>query len=277
MGQSRSLQEKRFLITGASQGIGRALVVAAIQRGGKVIAVARSAALLEAIRAETRAGEDRLVLATGDITKPEDRLRFVQIAEEKFGGLDILVNNAGIGATGHFIDATPGTLEQIFETNLFGTTELIRAFLPTLKKGNIPAIVNIGSILGKRGYPGRPLYSASKFAVQGFSEALRPELLKHGIDVLIVNPGLTKTNFSDNMLERKARISMEHRRGMTPETVALRTMKALERGYNEINLTLAGVALYWVNRLFPWIVDRIAKRKVRRVFAEEIAARKERG
>ena len=114
-------------------------------------------------------------------------------------------------------DAGPDVLRTIMETNFFGTTETTRAFLPLLKVGTKPAIVNISSILGKRALPGRSLYSASKFAVQGFSEALRAEVAKDGIDVLIVCPGLTQTNFSQNMLEQKAFLKFDHLRGMTAE------------------------------------------------------------
>src|SRR5204863_8302980 len=117
--------------------------------------------------------------------------------------------------------------------NVFGLAETTRIFLPVLKQGTKAAIVNISSIAGKRGIPGRSEYSASKFAVQGFSEALRSELCKDGIDVLIVNPGLTQTNFSKNMLEQKARVQLDHLRGMTAEEAALATLKAIERGSNE--------------------------------------------
>src|SRR5207244_6871507 len=140
--------------------------------------------------------------------------KMVQAARECFGGLDILVNNAGIGATGHFADVSPERLRKIMEVNFFGLTETTRVFLPMLKQGNRPAIVNISSIAGKRGIPARSEYSASKFAVQGFSEALRAELAKDGVDVLVVCPGLTQTNFSHNMIEQKARMPFDHMRGM---------------------------------------------------------------
>ena len=129
----------------------------------------------------------------------------VEAAQRHFGGLDVLVNNAGIGATGHFAECGPERLRTIMEVNFFGLTETTRVCLPLLRQGNRPAIVNISSIAGKRGIPARSEYSASKFAVQGFSEALRAELAKDGIDVLVVCPGLTQTNFSQNMLEQKAR------------------------------------------------------------------------
>src|SRR5205807_2744923 len=168
-----------------------------------------------------------------DVTSPEDRQRMVDAALRHFGGLDILVNNAGIGATGHFADVGAERLRTIMEVNFFGLAETTRACLPLLKQGNRPAVVNISSIAGKRGIPARSEYSASKFAVQGFSEALRAEVAKDDVDVLVVCPGLTQTNFSKNMLARKARMPVDHMRGMTAEQVALRTLRVIERGKHE--------------------------------------------
>jgi short-subunit dehydrogenase len=161
------------------------------------------------------------------------------------------------------------------EVNFFGLTETTRVFLPLLRKGVQPAIVNISSIAGKRGIPARSEYSASKFAVQGFSEALRAEVAKDGIEVLLVCPGLTQTNFSQNMLEQKARMPMDHMRGMTAEQVAIAIIKAIEHGRREVCLTLSGKLMVFVSRFFPRLADRIAARKVRSLFWDEIAARRQ--
>jgi short-subunit dehydrogenase len=160
------------------------------------------------------------------------------------------------------------------EVNFFGLTETTRVCLPMLRQGVTPAIVNISSVVGRRGLPARSEYSASKFAVQGFSEALRAELDKDGIDVLVVNPGLTQTNFSQNMIERKALVQLDHLRGMTSEQVADATLRSLERGRNDVTLTLQGRLLVLVSRFLPRLADYIARRKVLALFREEIAARK---
>jgi short-subunit dehydrogenase len=264
-----------MLITGASQGIGRALAEAAAVRGAQVIAVARSEDQLAELADRVRGGGGSLVTVKGDITDADDRRRMVDAAIQHLGGIDILVNNAGIGATGHFVEAGPDRLRKIMEVNFFGLTETTRAFLPLLRQGKQPAIVNISSIAGKRGIPARSEYSASKFAVQGFSEALRAEVSKDGIDVLIVCPGLTQTNFSKNMLEQKAVVQMDHLRGMTSEEVALATLASIERGRREVCLTAQGRLLVFVSRFFPRLADRIAARRVRSCFKEEIAARRQ--
>jgi short-subunit dehydrogenase len=270
----RQIAGSRILITGASQGIGKALAEAAARRGGKVLAAARSLELLQDVQKQLQAAGATLEIIQADITHADDRQRMVQAACDRFGGLDILINNAGIGATGHFVEAAPDRLRQIFEVNFFGLTEITRACLPLLKHGQRPAIVNISSIAGRRGIPARSEYSASKFAVEGFSEALRPELAKDGIDVIVVCPGLTQTNFSKNMIEQKALLQFDHLRGMSPEEVAEVTLRAIERGSHQVTLTLKGKLLVLVSRFFPRLADRIAARKVRNLFKDEIETRR---
>ena len=257
----RKLAGLRVLVTGASQGLGRAIAVGAAKRGAKVLAVSRSQPPLDGI--------ETLV---ADITKPADRQAMVEAAVRHFGGLDVLINNAGIGATGHFIDSTPETLRAVFETNFFGTTETIRAFLPMLKAGVTPAIVNISSVVGKRAIPGLPSYSASKFAVAGFSEAIRAELSKDGVDVIVVNPGLTRTNFGRNLIEHVTP-PMHDANGMTAEDAAEATLRALERGSSDTTLTFRGKVLVLASRYTPRLVEFFAKRRVRQEYAAEIAAR----
>jgi short-subunit dehydrogenase len=134
-------------------------------------------------------------------------------------------------------------------------------------------VVNVSSILGRRAIPGRSLYSASKFAVEGWTQAIRAEFARWDIDVITVNPGLTKTNFSQNMLERNAKQSLDHMRGMTSDQVANATLDALAAGKRVVNLTLRGKALLFANRFLPGLVDRITKKKVKQLFADEAAAR----
>ncbi len=274
MGRQRQLAGLRILITGASQGIVRALALAAAGRGMKVLAAARSGVLLDELAREAYAAGHVLETIQADVTSADDRRRMAEAATAHYGGLDVLVNNAGVGATGHFADVSSDRLRAIMEVNFFGLTETTRVCLPLLRKGTTPAVVNISSIAGKRGLPARSEYSASKFAVQGFSEALRAELDKDGIDVVVVCPGLTQTNFSRNMIERKALMQFDHLRGMTSEMVAEATLTSLARGRHDVTLTWPGRLLVLVSRFLPRFVDCIVRHKVRALFREEIAARK---
>jgi short-subunit dehydrogenase len=270
----RPIAGSRILITGASQGIGKALAVLAVKRGAWVLAAARSIHLLDQLSAEVRHLGGVLEVVKADITCPDERQHIFDKARRSFGGLDVLVNNAGIGATGHFAESNPDHLRAIMEVNFFGTTEMTRICLPLLEKGRHPAIVNVSSIAGKRGIPARSEYSASKFAVQGWSEALRPEMVRFGIDVILVCPGLTQTNFSRNMLQQTARMKVDHMRGMTSETVAEAILKALAHGRREVVLTAQGKLLSFLGRFLPGLVDRIASKKVRALFRDEMAARR---
>jgi short-subunit dehydrogenase len=277
MGQRRTIAGSRLVITGASQGIGRALAEAAVRQGARVLAAARSQDLLEELDLSLPEGPGQLATIRADVTCPEDRQSMVQAALRHFGGADILVNNAGVGATGHFAEVGPERLRKIMEVNFFGLTETTRLFIPLLKKGIRPAIVNISSIAGKRGIPARSEYSASKFAVQGFSEALRAEMVRFGIDVLVICPGLTQTNFSKNMLEQKARLQLDHMRGMTAEEAAGAILQSIERGRNEVCLTFQGKLMVLVSRFFPRLADRIAAKRVRALFRDELLVTRQAG
>lgn len=275
MGRKRQLSGMRMLITGASQGIGRALALAATQRGAWVLATARSVDLLEELKRQAQGLAGRLEILVGDVTSPTDRQRMLDAAVEHFGGLDILVNNAGIGATGHFSEASEERLRRIFEVNFFGPAELIRLAIPLLRQGRTPLIVNISSVVGLRALPARSEYSASKFALQGLSEALRAELVRYDIDVLVVSPGLTATNFPNNMIENKARWPMDHKRSMSPEKVAEVTLRAMEKGRHNLVLTWEGKLLVWLNRFLPGLVDWLMARKVMALYRDEIEQRRQ--
>ncbi|HJZ91203.1 MAG TPA: SDR family NAD(P)-dependent oxidoreductase [Gemmataceae bacterium] len=277
MGRRRELAGMRLLVTGASQGIGRAIALAAARRGMRVLAAARNRDLLNQLAEEAKKAGHSLEIVQADVATAEGRDAMVRAAKDKLGGLDVLINNAGIGATGHFADSSPDVLRSIMETNFFGTVETTRAFLPILTEGNKPAVVNISSILGRRAIPGRSLYSASKFAIEGWTQAIRAEFARFDIDVILINPGLTQTNFSQNMLEKKARQSLDHMRGMTSEQVAAATLNALAAGKKTVNLTLQGKVLLFAARFLPGLVDRISSKRVRKIFADEISARKKAG
>ena len=266
MGHRRSLQNARLLITGASQGIGRSLAESAAARSARVLAAARSPELLQQLQTEVRERGHVLEIVQADVTQAEDRQRLVDAAVRHFGGLDILINNAGVGATGPFADCTPERLRAIMEVNFFGLTETTRLLLPLLKQGQRPAIVNISSVLGKRAVPGMSEYCASKFAVQGFSEALRAELSKDGVDVLVVNPGRTRTDFNKHLLDRKSRnVFATFVGGQAPQRVAEATLRALERGKNEICLTLPGKLMVLINRLAPRLLNWLLAREARKL------------
>jgi short-subunit dehydrogenase len=256
----RSLTHRRALVTGASSGIGRALALELAGHGVDLVLLARRAERLEEVAKQVAALSRRAVLVAGDVTDASARHRALATARDELGGLDILVNNAGVAAHGRFVDASPERIRPIMEVNFFAPVELIREAIPLLREGVRPIIVNVGSILGERGSPHKSEYSASKFALHGFSEAVRPELARLGIDVLVVAVGPTETEHFDVLLEGTAELPWGSPPRMPAEKVARSIVAAMERGRLEIVIGWRGRVLLLCNRLFPRLLARLMNR-----------------
>jgi short-subunit dehydrogenase len=256
----RRLTDRRALVTGASSGIGRALAIELARHGVDLVLLARRAdRLAEVVEQVTRLGR-RAVAVAGDVTDVAARRRAIAAAGDELGGLDILVNNAGVAAHGRFAEADPARLRPIMEVNFFAPVELIRESLPLLRAGQQPIVVNIGSILGRRGCPHKSEYSASKFALHGFSEAVRPELAALGIDVLVVSAGPTETEHFDVLIEDKGELPWGNPRRKPAANVAREIVRAIERGKHEVVTSWRGRFWVLLNRLSPRLVDRIMNR-----------------
>jgi len=247
-------------VTGASSGIGRALALELARHGADLVLLARRGDRLDEVAAGIQRIGRRAEVVVGDVTDPAVRLLAIQAAEEKFGGLDLLVNNAGVAAHGRFATAQTERLRPIMEVNFFAPAELIREALPLLLEGRQPMVVNVGSILGKRGCPHKSEYSASKFALHGFSEALRAELTPFGIDVLVVVAGPTDTEHFDHLLEDQGELPWGDPRRASPARVARSIVRAIESGRHEAVTSWRGWFLVMLNRFCPRLVDRIMAR-----------------
>jgi len=258
----RRIKDLRVIITGASSGIGRALAVELARREAHVLINARRAERLESLAEDIRKEGGRVETVVGDLTEPNVRERIVEAAKERFGGLDVLVNNAGVGSMGKFEHADPRRTRDVMELNFFALTEMTRLALPLLKHGTTPMIVNVSSILGLRGAPYSSAYTASKFAVQGFSESLRAELTPHKIDVLVVSPGTTETEFFDSVLEKNGEPAWPSHTPVTPEHVATSIVRAMEKGKHAVIPYFWGKVMVWMNRLSPRLMDGVMARYV---------------
>jgi short-subunit dehydrogenase len=264
----RDLRGLRILITGASSGIGRCLAEQAAARGAQVAVAARSADKLNELANELTNRGGRALAVPADITSEADREHLLETVTLHFGGLDVLVNNAGVASFGHFATSSEDILRRTMEVNFFAPAELMRHAVHVLIKGKHPAIVNVASMCGRRGLPAWTEYSASKFALCGLTEALRGEFARFDIDVLLVLPGLTKSDLPRHLLRNEGRMKIDFTKGMAPEAVAAGILRALERNHTE---TVLGREARWilrVNRFFPRLVDRLTARKVRRLYAE---------
>jgi short-subunit dehydrogenase len=263
----RDLRETRILLTGASSGIGRCVAEQAAREGAKLALVARSADKLQELAGTLSARGAEVLVVPGDVTSATDRRRVLSAVVERFGGLDVLINNAGVGSWGHFAECSEEILRQVMEVNFFAPAELIRLAIPALRKGRQPAIVNIASMCGRRGIPAWSEYSASKFALCGLTEALRGEMVRFAIDILLVVPGLTRSGLGQHLLRNTGRYPIDFNKGMPPEKVAAGILRALKKNRTE---TVLGWDARWilrVNRFLPRLVDALVARRVRRLYA----------
>ena len=258
--RKHSLSGRRVLITGASSGIGRALVEQCVAAQARVLMTARRAERLDALaeRLGSR-GASQVVVLPGDVTDTDHRQQLMATAIDAFGGLDVLINNAGIGGIGTFASATEHRLRRIMEVNFFAPVELIRAALPLLRQSDQAVVVNIGSVLGHCAVPKKSEYCASKFALQGMTAALRIELADEGIDVLMVSPSTTRSEFFDQA-ERSEGRAARNRHAMAPERVARATLVAITTRRRDTILSCGGKVLIYANRVAPGLLSRLLRR-----------------
>ncbi len=183
---------KTWLITGASSGFGKVLARQVLARGDRVVATARKVGDLDQLG---RDHPETAAIAALDVTQAGAAASAVRVAQDRFGGLDVLVNAAGFGFIGAIEEATPEEYRPMFETNVFGLIETTRAALPALRARPGATIVNFSSGAGIAGGSGSGHYCATKFAVEGLSEALAEEVRPLGLRVVIVEPGPFRTEF----------------------------------------------------------------------------------
>lgn len=255
----RQLQDRSILITGASSGIGAALARQLVRFRPRLLLTARRADRLAELSKKLQAqGVDSFTIA-GDITDPSLRQQLIDTAREQFGGLDVLINNAGVGGIGTFSSAEENRLRSIMEVNFFAPFELIRSGLPLLESSDDGVIVNIGSVLGHFAVPKKSEYCASKFAMHGMTDAIRMELGSRGIDVLLVSPSTTSSEFFDRAI-RSTDDTIKNHWAMSPDGVAKSTIWAIERRKRETILSAGGLALVTANRLCPGLLARVLSR-----------------
>ncbi|WP_060179668.1 oxidoreductase [Streptomyces sp. IMTB 1903] len=181
-----------WFVTGASRGLGAEITREALERGHSVIATARDAsAVLKAYPEKP----DGLLAVNADVTEPQQLTAAVQAGLAEFGRIDVVVNNAGYGLVGAIEETSDEAARDLFDVNVFGLLHTLRATLPTLRSQRSGHVVNIGSVGGFATAAAVGLYGASKFAVEGISEALHGELAPLGVHVTIIEPGGFRTDF----------------------------------------------------------------------------------
>lgn len=188
-----------WFITGCSTGLGRHLAQMALKRGFNVVVTARDPSKVQDIVADYPASALSLPL---DVADPTQITQAVKLSEKRFGSIDVLVNNAGHGYRAAVEEADEADVQKLFATNFFGLVSVTKSVLPGMRSRRTGTIVNISSIAGRLALPGSAYYSATKFAVEGMSDALRKEVGPLGIRVMVVEPGAFRTDFSGRSLQQ---------------------------------------------------------------------------
>lgn len=252
------MKNKVVIITGASSGIGKSLAFSFGNEGAKIIITGRKeAALLEVSEALTEAGIDNLAIIS-DVSIETDNVDMVNKTIQKYGKIDILINNAGMSMRAMFEDCDLKVIKSLMDINFWGTVYATKYALPHIKASK-GSIVGVSSIAGYRGLPVRSGYSASKFAMNGFLEALRTELLHTGVHVLTACPGFTTSNIRKESFGAdgisKGDTMRDEAKMMSSEEVAVRILKAVKNRDRGMILTLQGKMTVLINKFFPKMAD----------------------
>ncbi len=253
-------KDKVVAITGGSDGIGKAMVEQFLAMGAKVATCGRNQDKLYDLQLKYSTLPLHVLVA--DVSIQSDCEQFINSTLKEFGQIDILINNAGISMRSLLVDADLEVFKKIMDINYFGTVYCTKYALDSLIK-NKGSIVTVSSIAGYRGLPGRSGYSASKFAVNGWMEAIRTELMDEGVNVLWVCPGFTKSNIRNAALNEKAEAQGEsplnEDKLMTAEECAQHIITAIQKRKRTLILTFKGKQTVWLNKLFPALTDRLTR------------------
>jgi short-subunit dehydrogenase len=265
------LNQSHVVVTGASEGIGRAVALEAARRGARLTLAARSAEKLEALRQEIAAAGSEAEAIRTDVTREDDCRNLMSAAAARFGGIDILVANAGVGSASQTgVEATdPASVRHFMEVNFMGAVHTTHAALPYLK-ASAGLIAAISSLQGLIGFPVSPGYAASKHAMQGFFNSLRINLAGQ-VRVLVVSPGPVDTAIHVKGASAAAPPPAQRmaRASMPVETCARLICDAVEAGRRDCIMTAPGKLAHWLYPFVPDFVDGRTARAVQQFYGRE--------
>jgi short-subunit dehydrogenase len=250
--------DKIVVITGGSDGIGKALVAQFLALGAKVATCGRNENKLSLLATEFPSSN--LFTAQVDVSKQEQSEAFIKQVVDNWGRIDVLINNAGISMRALVSEVSVQTLQNVMDINFWGTVYCTKAALPSIQQ-NKGVIVGVSSIAGYRGLPGRSGYSASKFALNGWLEALKTELYASGTHVMWVCPGFTTSNIRNAALDKNAKAQgespMDEGSMMSSEDCATHIIHAIEKRKRSLVLTFTGKRTVFMNKFFPAWADKL--------------------
>lgn len=253
-------KDKVVIITGATSGIGEACAEVFGKEGAKLVITGRNPQKLEKTASILQKKGFEVLPILADAASESDNQRMAEETLKHFGRIDILINNAGISMRALFQDLDLEVFRKVMDTNFWGTVYATKFCLPAILESK-GSIIGVSSINGYRGTPARTAYTASKYAMNGFFEALRTEVMKKGVHVLVVAPGFTASNIRNTALTADGSSQGESPRDeskmMTSEEVAEHILKATLKRKRDIVLTSQGKLAVFLNKWMPGILDGI--------------------
>jgi short-subunit dehydrogenase len=254
---SAYFKDKVVVVTGGTDGIGKALVDALLNMGAKVATCARHHDKLYHLQSEYPSAHLHTMVA--DVSSENDCRRFMETTIKTFGGIDILINNAGVSMRALLKEANTEVIHKVMDINFYGTVNCTKYALNSIieRKGTI---VGVSSIAGYRGLPGRSGYSASKFAVQGWLEAIKTELMADGVHVMWVCPGFTTSNIRNAALNKDGashgKTPMDEGKMMSAEECATHILNAIRKKKRTLVMTFTGKRTVFMQKFFPKLADK---------------------
>lgn len=253
------------LITGGSSGIGLAMAQEWGKKGYIVYITGRNKAKLEEALQILNKQQIEAFSIVADAASEEDNQRTINEIVARWGRLDVLICNAGISMRALFEEVELEVFKQVMDINFYGTIYSVKYALPHILKAK-GSIIGVSSINGRRGTPARSAYTASKYAMEGFFESLRTEVMHRGVKVLVVCPGFTATNIRNTALtadgSQQGESPRDEAKMMTAEEVAEKSFKALKKGKRDLVLTTEGKMAVWLNKFIPSVVDKLVYNKM---------------
>ena len=254
------MKNKVVIVTGGTSGIGKACAITFGQKGAKVVITGRNQLNLDETSASLQALNIDHLAIQADSAIEEDNKRTIEQTLAKYGRIDVFIANAGVSMRALFNDLDLSVIKQVMDINFYGAVYGIKYALPHIIKTK-GSIVGVSSVAGFRGVPARSGYSASKFALQGFLEVLRTELLKTGVHVLIACPGFTASNIRVTSLTKdgspQGQSPLEEKNLMTSEEVAEKILQAVEKRKKYAIMSFKDNLTIFLNKLFPSMMDGI--------------------
>jgi short-subunit dehydrogenase len=255
---ARTIAGKVIIVTGASSGIGRATAVALAQHDAKLVIVARREHLLSSLEQDVRNAGSTAVAMPLDLRERKHVETMISSTHERFGRIDVLINNAGFGYWGTVEETSPSVVREIFALNFDAPLLASQLVIPIMKAQGGGHIINVSSVVGRRGLPLSGIYCATKFALQGINESLRLEVKHHGIDVSVVNPAATHSEFGEHVRYGRVKSRFKTTGHVQPaEEVAAAIVGCVRNPKLEVYPYRRSRLVTWVSALAPGLMDRI--------------------